>query len=139
MLAKVNGDVQRRTFTVTVDGVTAIDSWVEQIANQWGLSEKAAFGARLCLAELAANVLEHGIARSQDDHIVITMDRVRDGIEVEFVDSRERFDPTAPRSVVEAPANGGGRGLALLRAYAHDLTYVADPDYNRTKFKINAV
>jgi anti-sigma regulatory factor (Ser/Thr protein kinase) len=138
MLAKVNGDVQRRTFTVTVDGVTAIDSWVEQIASQWGLSERTAFGARLCLAELAANVLEHGVARSQDDHIIITMDRVRDGIEVEFVDSRERFDPTAPRSVADAPANGGGRGLTLLRAYALDLTYVADANYNRTRFKINA-
>jgi anti-sigma regulatory factor (Ser/Thr protein kinase) len=132
----VNDGVQTRTFDVSVDGVTAMDGWIEHIAAQWGLSERAGFEARLCIAELAANVLEHGKARSRNDHIVITIDRSRDGIEVKFLDSRERFDPTAPRPVADAPANSGGRGLVLLQAYARDLTYEADGDYNRVTFKI---
>jgi anti-sigma regulatory factor (Ser/Thr protein kinase) len=132
----VNGDLQQKAFSVTVEGVTEIDNWLEQIAAQWELSERTAFGARLCIAELAANVLEHGVARSPDDHIVVTIDRVGDGIEVEFLDTRGCFDPTAPQASTEDHANGGGRGLALLRAYAHDLTYVAEADRNRTTFKI---
>jgi anti-sigma regulatory factor (Ser/Thr protein kinase) len=134
----VNDDGQTRTFSVTVEGVAAVDSWVEHVAAQWGLSERAVFGARLCIAELAANVLEHGAARSSNDSIVVRIDRLRDGIEVEFLDSRQPFDPTAPRSIANAPAHSGGRGLVLLQAYAHDLTYVADGDYNRTKFRVSS-
>jgi len=123
---------------VTLEGVTAIDTWVEQIASNWGLSEEAVFGARLCIAELAANVLEHGVTRSSDDQITITIDRMSNGIEVEFMDSRERFDPTAPLSLPEESDSSGGRGLVLLRAYARDLSYVAYPDHNCTRFKITS-
>jgi anti-sigma regulatory factor (Ser/Thr protein kinase) len=132
----VKDDVQTRTFSVTADGVAAMDTWLEHLADQWNLSEKAAFGARLCLAELAANVLEHGTARSSDDHIIVTIDRLGDGIEVEFRDSRESFDPTNPTRLPEIRANGGGRGLALLQTFARDLTYIAEPDCNRTKFRV---
>lgn len=124
---------------MTLEGVTAIDTWVEQIGNSWGLSERTVFGARLCIAELAANVLEHGITRSKDDQITITIDRTIDGIEVEFLDSRARFDPTAAQSSAEESDNGGGRGLLLLRAYAQDLSYLADVDCNRTTFKIASI
>jgi anti-sigma regulatory factor (Ser/Thr protein kinase) len=137
MLASVvNDDVQERTFGVTVEAVTAIDCWIESVAAQWGLSERVAFGARLCVAELAANVLEHGVPRSREDQIVIKLDRLRDGIEVEFADSRERFNPTVAPAPVDDAVNGGGRGLLLLHANARDLTYVTDDRYNRTRFTV---
>ena len=123
---------------MTLEGVTAIDTWVEQIGSNWSLSERTVFGARLCIAELAANVLEHGATRSKDDQITITIDRMNDGIEVEFLDSCERFDPTVPRSLPAESDTGGGHGLLLLRAYARDLSYVAYPGHNRTKFKITS-
>jgi anti-sigma regulatory factor (Ser/Thr protein kinase) len=132
----VSDDVEDRTFGVTVEAITAMDRWIETIAAQWGLSERVAFGVRLCVAELAANVLEHGVARSHEDQIVIRLDRLRDGIEVEFSDSRECFDPTVARTPVNNTANGGGRGLLLLQSYASDLTYAADARYNRTRFKV---
>lgn len=134
-----NGGLQRETFSVTIEGITAMDTWVEQIASRLGLSEKAAFSARLCIAELAANVLEHGVVRSRDDHMILAIDRVCDGIEVEFLDTRESFDPTVTQPSAQPRANGGGRGLALVRAYARDLTYVAAADYNRTTFKVTSV
>jgi anti-sigma regulatory factor (Ser/Thr protein kinase) len=138
-MSVVTDNVQTRTFRVTVDGVAAMDTWLEHLSDEWKLSEKTAFNARLCLAELAANILEHGTARSSNDHIVVTIDRLRDGIEVEFRDSRESFDPTNPKRLPEIRSNGGGRGLALLQSYARDLTYVAGPDCNRTKFRIAAI
>ena len=129
-------DLQTRSFSVTVDGVAAIDSWIEGLASRWGLSEKAAFSVRLCIAELATNVLEHGIARSRDDLMTVSIDRLPDGVEVAFRNSRQSFDPTARLSLAEPKANAGGRGLMLLHAYALDLTYIADPDHNCTKFRI---
>lgn len=137
MLASVvTDDAQEKAFAVTVEAVTAIDCWIENIASQWGLSERVAFGARLCIAELAANVLEHGVPRPREDQIVIKLDRLRDGIEVEFADTRERFDPTAARPPMDDAVNGGGRGLLLLHSYTSDLTYVTDDRYNRTRFTI---
>jgi anti-sigma regulatory factor (Ser/Thr protein kinase) len=137
MLATVvSDDVQERAFAVTVEAVTAIDCWIENVAAQWSLGERAAFVIRLCVAELAANVLEHGVPRSREDQIVIKLDRLRDGIDVEFSDSREHFDPTVARPPMNDAANGGGRGLLLLQSYARDLTYMADGRYNRTRFKV---
>jgi len=135
----VTDGVQTKVFGVTVDDVAAMDTWVEQVASRWDVSEKTVFGVRLCIAELAANVLEHGIARGDDDQIVITIDRRLDGIEVEFLDSRQAFDPTAAMSSKNmVAANGGGKGLVLLKAYACDLSYVTDGNGNRTKFRVTS-
>jgi anti-sigma regulatory factor (Ser/Thr protein kinase) len=137
MLASVvTDDAQERTFGVTVEAVTAIDCWIESVAARWGLSERVAFGVRLCVAELAANVLEHGVARSLEDQIILKLDRLRDGIEVEFADSRESFNPTVASAPTGDAVNGGGRGLHLLHSYASDLSYVADARYNRTRFTV---
>ena len=133
----VNASAQTRTFGVSVSEVSAIDDWVEDVAAQLGASKQVAFGARLCVAELAANVLEHGLACSAEDHIVITIDRLDDRIGVEFLDSRAAFDPTVEVSGPD-PENAGGRGLLLLHAYADDLSYANDGAYNRLKFKVKA-
>jgi serine/threonine-protein kinase RsbW len=138
----VNVAVQTRTFGVSSDEVSAIDGWVEKVAAQWGQSERAVFGARLCIAELAANVLEHGGASSSDDHIIVTICRLDDGIEIEFLDSRAAFDPTA-KSVATKSASAecedaGGLGLMLLQARADELTYCNDGTYNRVKLKIKS-
>lgn len=134
--------VQTRTFGVSTGDIGAIDSWVETVAAQWGKSERAVFGARLCIAELAANVLEHGGARSSDDHIIVTICRLDDGIGIEFLDSREAFDPTAKavatKSTSTKSAGVGGLGLMLLQAGADDLTYCNDGTYNRVKLKIKS-
>jgi anti-sigma regulatory factor (Ser/Thr protein kinase) len=135
----VNGTVQTRAFGVSLDEIGAIDSWVERVAASMGVNKRAVFSARLCIAELTANILEHGAARSDDDRIVITINRLGDGIGVELLDSREPFDPTAKLPIAKSdPSNCGGRGLVLLQAYADDLTYVHDGTYNRVKFKIKS-
>ena len=134
----MNAAVQTRTFGVRSDEVTAIDSWVEKVAAQWGESERTVFGARLCIAELAANVLEHGGSKSGTDHIIVTICHLGDGIGIEFLDSREAFDPTATAVATKSSACGG-RGLTLLHAYADDLTYSNDGIYNRVKLKIKSV
>jgi anti-sigma regulatory factor (Ser/Thr protein kinase) len=134
----VKAGVQIRTFQVNLGEVSDIDAWVENVAAESGASERAAFMARLCIAELAANVLEHSVPQSDSDHIVITIKHLADGIGIEFLDSRAAFDPTSKPPVESDPSNGGGRGLMLLQAYADELTYTNDGSYNRVKFKIKS-
>src|SRR5262249_49230652 len=122
--------------------VAAIDDWLEQIGARWGVAERTMFGARLCIAELAANTLEHGVAISEVDHIIVTARRRLLGIELEFLDSRGSFDPTAkPARRGEgtlASADPRGRGLSLIHSYVDKLTYSHDGTYNRTKLTINS-
>jgi len=49
-----------RTFGATPEGIMAADAWIEDVGRRWGIAERTTFGARLCVAEVAANVLEHG-------------------------------------------------------------------------------
>jgi hypothetical protein len=48
---------QTRTFRVTPAEISAADAWIEQVGRRWGIAERTAFGARICVAEIAANVL----------------------------------------------------------------------------------
>jgi anti-sigma regulatory factor (Ser/Thr protein kinase) len=138
----VTAAVESRTFGVTSAEVAAIDIWVAEVASQWGESERTVFRTRLCIAELAANVLEHGVARASEDCIAVTLRHLGDGIAVEFQDSRRAFDPTAelvaPDGASIESASVGGRGLLLLRAYAGDIAYHNDGARNRVTLKIKA-
>jgi anti-sigma regulatory factor (Ser/Thr protein kinase) len=130
--------VQKRTFGVSVGDVTAIDSWVEDVTARLGVSEQMAFRTRVCIAELAANVLEHGMCPAENDHIVISIHGLEDGINVEFLDTRGAFDPTAksaaPRTIDSSST--GGRGLLVLHAYTDNMKYANDGTYNCVKFKV---
>ena len=134
--------VETRVFGVSRDDVAAIDSWLEQMGARWDVHERTMFGARLCIAELAANTLEHGVTISGDDHIIVTVRRRPLGIELEFMDSCAPFDPTAkpakrpPQTL--ASANAGGRGLFLIHSYADKLTYSYDGTYNRVRLVIKS-
>jgi anti-sigma regulatory factor (Ser/Thr protein kinase) len=138
----VNAAVETRTFGVSAQAVVAIDDWVLQVATRWGASERTVFRARLCIAELAGNVLEHGGAHAGNDHVAVTLRHLGDGIGVEFLDSCARFDPTGEIDVTRAASienlRPGGWGLRLLRAYAADLSYRHDGEHNRVTLKIRS-
>jgi anti-sigma regulatory factor (Ser/Thr protein kinase) len=138
----VNVAVESKTFGVSSDEVGAIDRWVEEVAAQWGQSERTAFRARLCVAELAANVVEHGIARSGDDRIIVTLQHCGDGIGIEFLDSCGPYDPTAQAVAAKASSieavSPGGLGLMLVRAYGSDIAYSNDGTGNRITLKVRS-
>src|SRR5262249_36630002 len=134
--------VETRTFGVSAGEIAAIDFWIEDIGSRWAVNERAAFKVRLCVAELAANVLEHGKRGCGDDCITVTLRRVCDGIEIQFVDTRGAFDPTRRDAADPAdrrePARAGGLGLRLLPAYADGLAYRNEGARNCVELKIRS-
>jgi serine/threonine-protein kinase RsbW len=138
----VNAAVESRTFEVSVGELLAIDDWVEQVARRWGKSERTVFRTRLCIAELAGNVIEHGGAPSGHDRIEVTLCRLGDGIGVEFLDTRAPFDPTREPAPPDATSietlQPGGLGLRLVHAYARDLSYRQEGVCNRVSLKIDS-
>lgn len=130
-------DGQTRTFRVTPDGISAADAWIEEVGRDWGIAERTAFGARICVAEIAANVLEHGGGSepSAPAQFGVTLTRRGSGIDVEITDSGRPFDPTTAEELplsdsIEA-AHIGGLGLRLVRSYASEVTYRHDGVCNR--------
>jgi anti-sigma regulatory factor (Ser/Thr protein kinase) len=121
---------QTRSFRVTPDEIAAADTWIEEVGRRWGLPEQMAFGARVCVAEIAANVLEHGGAQAEPAELGVTLRRRESGLDVEITDSGRPFDPTTvperPTSDTIEAAHIGGLGLRLVRSYASEVTYRHD-------------
>jgi serine/threonine-protein kinase RsbW len=133
------------TFDAERREVERIDAWIETTGRRWGANEKTIFSARLCVAELFANAIEHAGAKSGHDRIIVTLARRgeglgHEGLGIEFLDTCAPFDPTAfavaqkPDTIDAIAANG--RGLMLIRAYAREFAYRHDGTYNRVTLVI---
>jgi anti-sigma regulatory factor (Ser/Thr protein kinase) len=133
---------ETRTFRVSPEEISAVDTWIEEVGNRWGLDERTAFGARLCVAEIATNVLEHGGSSAQPAEIAVTLRRRGGGLDVDIADSGRPFDPTTkpdtalPETLEEAAI--GGLGLRLVRAYASEIAYHHDGVRNHHRLHLPA-
>jgi serine/threonine-protein kinase RsbW len=129
-----------RTFAIDAREVARIDDWLEQVGRAWSADARTMLAVRLCVAELAANALEHGVPGRGADEMIVSLRRVPDGIAVEFRDSRAPFDPTVPprtpRADDIASTEPSGRGLPLLHAYARHLSYLHDGTHNRVTLTV---
>ena len=137
-----SADGQTRTFRATPDEISAADAWIEEVGRGWGIAERTTFGARICVAEIAANVLEHGAALAEPAQFGVTLRRRETGLDVEITDSGRPFDPTTvpectlSDAIETAPV--GGQGLRLVRSYASEVTYRHDGVCNRLTLHLRA-
>jgi anti-sigma regulatory factor (Ser/Thr protein kinase) len=131
---------QTRIFKIDPGEAAKADEWIEALGRRWGKDQRTIFGARLCVAELFANVIEHGIARSDRDHVVVTLKERSDGIGIEVLDTCAPFNPIERAPAVQARSlesvDVSGRGLTLVRAYAKERAYRHDGTYNRVSLAI---
>jgi serine/threonine-protein kinase RsbW len=140
--AMSSADGQTRTFRVTPEEISAADAWIEDVGRRWGIAERTAFGARICVAEIAANVLEHGASRARSVELGVTLRRRGAGLDLEIRDSGPPFDPTAvterplPETIEDAEI--GGLGLRLIRSYASAMTYRHDGVCNHLRLHLPA-
>ena len=42
----------KTVFHATVEEIAAADTWLDEIGRSWGIPERTAFGARVCIAEI---------------------------------------------------------------------------------------
>ena len=132
---------ETRAFRVQAAEICDIDRWVEELGIQWGIPERTVLRARICIAEIAANVLEHGATHPDGDQIVITLRNRAPSLEIEIADSGNAFNPSTPPETASAgpieSTTAGGRGLRLLHSYASAMDYKRDRDQNILFFRVS--
>jgi anti-sigma regulatory factor (Ser/Thr protein kinase) len=139
MTADQSAASETRTFHAAPADLIEIDNWMERVGAQWATAERAMFRARVCIAELVANAMEHGGADPERDTVTITLHRHGPDVGIEYADTAAPFDPTIPRAPASAPTEEsslGGRGLMLLQAYALQLSYRRDGKRNVISFRV---
>lgn len=112
----------------------ALTAWLDAQVEAFGLEGAQAYALRLCIEELAGNVVMHGAAEA----LQVTLDTPPLRLLIE--DDGPAFDPVAvpmpalPGSLEEARA--GGLGLLLTRHYAQGLDYARDGGWNRVSVRL---
>lgn len=127
---------ETRSFIATADGISELDGWIERIGASWRVPGDVVFRARVCVAEVAANLLEHGRASPDGDHITVALRQEGTGLEIELTDTGRAFDPTAPAAGTASPDGLGGRGLRLLHAYAAAMSYHREAGRNILRLRV---
>jgi anti-sigma regulatory factor (Ser/Thr protein kinase) len=132
MLAEA-AESETRSYIATPDRLADIDDWIEHAGEAWRLPADVVFRARVCVAEILANLLEHGRVRPDGDDIRVTLRPCPPALDLEVLDSGRPFDPTGrAAAAATAPASDalGGRGLRLLGSYASDMSYRRNGRWN---------
>jgi len=109
---------ETRSIVATADAISELDGWIERVGMSWRVPTAVVFRARVCVAEIAANLLEHGRARPEGDTLTVELRQDGPGLAIELTDTGRAFDPTAWVPGTASPDSVSGRGLRLVRAYA---------------------
>jgi serine/threonine-protein kinase RsbW len=107
-----------------------MDDWIEGVGERWGLDDRMLFRARVCVSELASNIVEHGRVRPDAGDIMLELRLKKPGLEIEISNTGIAFDPVAAPPTEFDSDRVDGRGLRLVRAYAIALSYRRYQDRN---------
>ena len=117
---------------------THLPEWVESVAARYGIDDELQFAIHLCLEEAVSNVIRHGYAQDNTEPVTIEFSRPREGQVVFTVEDFARpFNPLLEPEMPLVDAGGepaiGGRGIRLLRAFAHTLEHERTATGNRLR------
>lgn len=111
-----------------------LTEWLDGQVTAFRLHDHQAYALRLCVEELAGNVLLH--AGAQALHISVTAPPLSLLVE----DDGPPFDPTAmPAPALPThldDARPGGLGLLLARRYSNTMAYKWDNGWNRVTVQL---
>jgi anti-sigma regulatory factor (Ser/Thr protein kinase) len=115
-----------------------LSEWAQRLAARYCIDDELQFAIYLCLEEVVSNIIRHGYAPDHADPVTIEFSRPREG---QLVFTIEDFAPPFnPLLAPEMPLIGaggelpiGGRGIRLLRVFAHTLEHERTVAGNRLR------
>jgi serine/threonine-protein kinase RsbW len=115
--------------------IQQLSPWIEELTLRYTISENTRFSMILCLEEVIANIVQYGYAGTENGPIVVRFKLLTRFFEFIVDDEAPRFNPLdAPELPSLNPHEEmrlGGQGLRLLRQFADEIEYEAEPEGNR--------
>jgi anti-sigma regulatory factor (Ser/Thr protein kinase) len=115
--------------------LATVREFVARIGTDLGLDADVIYDLQLAVDEACANVINHGYG-GQAGRLDVTVDPVREGVQVVVRDWAGAFDPHAvPTPDAEAPLEErrlGGLGLFLMRKVMDDVSFAFDAEKGNT-------
>ncbi len=130
-------ETPQQTSFVLNNSISELDrlhNILEQIKDEWHLSEAFILQLNLVLDELFTNIISYGYENSSEEPVTVTLTNSGDSIEIIICDSGKPFDPTAAKkpktdcSLAETP--NGGLGIFLVHQYTDTIDYKRAEDKN---------
>ena len=114
-----------------------IDSALEDIGDEFRLSEELAHAIRLCAHEIFTNIVTHGFDGEQFPASPVDLKISADdsSVKMQFLDRGRAYnpvyhsDPDLPNSVEDAQV--GGLGVMLVKAFSSGIAYSREDSTNR--------
>jgi serine/threonine-protein kinase RsbW len=115
-----------------------LSEWVQGLAARYCIDDQLQFSIHLCLEEAVSNIIRHGYAPDTAAPVTIEFSRPREGQLVFTVeDFAPLFNPLLAPEIPLVDSGGelaiGGRGIRLLRAFAHTLEHERTAAGNRLR------
>ena len=115
-----------------------LSEWVQSLAARYCIDDQLQFSIHLCLEEAVSNIIRHGYPPDTAAPVTIEFSRPREGQLVFTVeDFAPLFNPLLAPEIPLVDSGGelaiGGRGIRLLRAFAHTLEHERTAAGNRLR------
>jgi serine/threonine-protein kinase RsbW len=115
-----------------------LSEWVQSLTARYCIDDSLQFAIHLCLEEAVSNIIRHGYAPDTAETVTIEFSRPREGQLVFTVeDFAPPFNPLLAPEIPLVDSAGelaiGGRGIRLLRAFAHTLEHERTAVGNRLR------
>ena len=128
--------IDRIVLRGALSETTHLSEWVQSLAARYCIDDQLQFAIHLCLEEVVSNIIRHGYAPNTAEPVTIEFSRPREGKLVFTIeDFAPPFNPLLAPEMPLVDTTGepsiGGRGIRLLRAFAHTLEYERTPAGNR--------
>jgi anti-sigma regulatory factor (Ser/Thr protein kinase) len=112
--------------------------WVRGLATRYCIDDELEFAIHLCLEEAVSNIIRHGYPPETIEPVTVEFTRPREGELIFTVeDFAPPFNPVLEPEVPLLDTGGelaiGGRGIRLLRAFAHTLEHERTATGNRLR------
>jgi anti-sigma regulatory factor (Ser/Thr protein kinase) len=128
--------IERIVLRGALSETSHLSEWTQSLAARYCIDNELQFAIHLCLEEVVSNVIRHGYAPDAAEPVTIEFSRSREGRLVFTIeDFAPPFNPLLAPEMPLVDTGGepaiGGRGIRLLRAFAHTLEHERTAAGNR--------
>ena len=130
--------IDRIVLRGTLSETSRLSEWVQRLAARYCVDDQLHFAMHLCLEEVVSNIIRHGYAPDTAQPVTIEFSRLGEGqLLFTIEDFAPPFNPLLAPEMPLVDTGGepaiGGRGIRLLRAFAHTLEHERTAAGNRLR------